>query len=308
MIRKSNLSKKNLLSIEDLSIDDINQIFDLSEKYIKLNKKEDKKNPVLKGKTLINLFFENSTRTRTSFELAGKRLGADVANIQSSSSSVSKGESLIDTAASINAMKPDFITIRHPESGATKLMAKYVNCSVINGGDGSHEHPTQALLDVFVIKERLKKLKNVKVAICGDILHSRVARSNISLLNKMGAKVRIVAPPTLIPKFTKNLDVEIFNDMEEGIKGVDVIMMLRLQKERMNGVFIPSIREYFHLYAITRSRLKLANKGAFVMHPGPINRGLEIESQLVDSDEDNVILEQVETGVAIRQAILELLS
>lgn len=299
---------RHLLGIKGLSEKDITGILDLSEKYVELNRKQDKKQSVLKGRTLINLFFENSTRTRTSFELAGKRLGADVINMSISTSSVEKGETLIDTATTLNAMHVDFLTVRHSESGAVHLLSQKVNCAVINSGDGCHEHPTQALLDALTIRRRRGKIKGLTVAICGDILHSRVARSNIALLNIMGAKVRIVAPPTLMPPFAKELGAEVFYDMKKALKDVDVVMMLRIQTERMSGCYIPSAREYFRFYGLSREKLSAAKDNVFIMHPGPMNRGLEIDSELADDINKSVILDQVEMGVAVRQAILELLA
>jgi len=299
---------QHLIGIEGLTKKDISAILDLAETYISLNRKPNKKKSTLSGRTLINLFFENSTRTRTSFELAGKRLGADVINMQVLESSVSKGETLLDTAATLNAMHPDFITIRHPESGAAYLLSQKVKCRVINAGDGSHEHPTQALLDALTIKRRCGKISGLTVAICGDIMHSRVARSNIELLNVMGANVRLLSPPTLMPPFAESLGGKVFYDMEKALKDVDVVMMLRLQKERMSGCFIPSEREYFRFYGLTKEKLAKAAKDVFVMHPGPINRGLEIDSELADDINKSVILDQVEMGVAVRQAVLELLS
>lgn len=305
MVQK--LSQKHLLSIEALNASQIEAILNVAENYVALNREEQKKSTILRGKTLINLFFENSTRTRTSFELAGKRLGADVINMQVSHSSVEKGETLIDTAMTLNAMNPDFITVRHPESGAVQLLSRKVKCSVINAGDGCHEHPTQALLDALTIRRRNGKLKGLKVAICGDILHSRVARSNILLLKLMGAKPCIIAPPTLMPKNAEALGAEIFHDMRQGIKGADIIIMLRLQRERMTSSFIPSTREYFHFYGLDRKKLALASPDVFIMHPGPMNRGIEIDSELADDINHSVILDQVEMGVAVRQAVLELL-
>jgi aspartate carbamoyltransferase catalytic subunit len=297
-----------MLGIEGLSKTDITHILDLSETYIDKNRQSDKKHPILKGRTLINLFFENSTRTRTSFELAGKRLGLDVINMSASSSSTKKGETLIDTAMTLNAMHPDFITVRHPESGAVHLLSRKVNCAVINAGDGSHEHPTQALLDALTIRRKKGKIEGLKVAISGDILHSRVARSNIILLNEMGAHVRIIAPATLMPAEPEKLGAKIYNNMREGLKGVDIIMMLRLQLERMDSSFIPSVREYFHFYGLDESKLKEAKSDALIMHPGPINRGVEIDTALADDLNRSVILDQVEMGVAVRQAVLEILS
>ncbi len=298
---------KHLLGIDGLSRGDVYSVMEIAETYIKKNREPDKKHAILKGRTLINLFFENSTRTRTSFELAGKRLGADVINMSVSNSSTKKGETLIDTAMTLNAMHPDFIAVRHPESGAVHLLAAKVNCSVINSGDGCHEHPTQALLDALTIYRRKGKLEGLTVAICGDILHSRVARSNMKLLTLLGAKVRIVAPPTLMPPFPESFGVETFYDMKKGLKDCDIIMMLRLQMERMSGNFIPSIREFFHFYGLDEEKLAYAKPDALIMHPGPINRGVEIDTRLADDLNRSVILDQVEMGVAVRQAVLELL-
>jgi aspartate carbamoyltransferase catalytic subunit len=305
---ESSFPHKHLLGVKELSAKDILTILDRADTYVELNRKRDKKRSTLKGATLINLFFESSTRTRTSFELAGKRLGADVINMQVASSSIEKGETLIDTAMTLNAMHPDFITVRHPESGAVQLLSQKMKCAVINAGDGCHEHPTQALLDALTIRRRVGGIKGLTVAICGDILHSRVARSNIYLLNKMGAHVRIIAPPTLMPPFAAALGAKVFHHMKEGLKGVDVIMMLRLQRERMLGAYIPSTAEYFHFYGLDYKKLSYAKPDVFVMHPGPINRGVEIDSGLADDINRSVILDQVEMGVAVRQAILELLA
>jgi aspartate carbamoyltransferase catalytic subunit len=301
-------SHRHLLGIDGLSRDDVYQILERARYYVAKNREPDKKHAILKGRTLINLFFENSTRTRTSFELAGKRLGADVINMSVSTSSAKKGETLIDTAMTLNAMHPDFIAVRHPESGAVHLLARKVNCSVINGGDGCHEHPTQALLDALTIMEHRGKIEGLTVAICGDILHSRVARSNIKLLNLLGAKVRIIAPPTLMPPFAAELGATPFYDMRKGLEGCDIIMMLRLQMERMESNFIPSVREYFHLYGLDEDKLAYAKPDALIMHPGPINRGVEIDTRLADDLNRSVILHQVEMGVAVRQAVLEMLS
>ena len=298
---------RHLLGIEDLSRSDAYHILDRATHYIAKNRESDKKHAILKGRTLINLFFENSTRTRTSFELAGKRLGADVINMSVASSSTKKGETLIDTAMTLNAMHPDFISVRHPESGAVHLLARKVNCSVINAGDGCHEHPTQALLDALTILEHKDKIEGLQVAICGDILHSRVARSNMKLLTLLGAKVRIIAPPTLMPACPTSFGVEPFTDMRKGLKDCDIIMMLRLQTERMEGNFIPSLREFFHFYGLDEEKLSYAKPDALIMHPGPINRGVEIDSKLADDINRSIILQQVEMGVAVRQAVLELL-
>ncbi len=299
---------QHLLGVGDLSREDVYAVMGLAREYIVKNRAVDKKHATLRGRTLINLFFENSTRTRTSFELAGKRLGADVINMSVSTSSAKKGETLIDTAMTLNAMHPDFIAMRHPESGAAHLLAQKVNCSVINAGDGCHEHPTQALLDTLTILEKKGGVEGLTVAICGDILHSRVARSNIKLLNLLGAKVRIIAPPTLMPAEPESFGAEVFFDMRKGLVGVDVIMMLRLQMERMSGNFIPSVREYFHFYGLDEEKLAYAKPDAVIMHPGPINRGVEIDTRLADDLSRSVILDQVEMGLAVRQAVLELLA
>ena len=299
---------RHLLGIEGLSPGDIGYLLDLSDSYVALNRRADKKTNLLRGRTQINLFFESSTRTRTSFELAGKRLGADVINMSVGSSSIKKGETLIDTAMTLNAMHPDVLVVRHPDSGGVKLLSEKVNCAVINAGDGSHEHPTQALLDALTIRRRHKDLAGLTVAICGDIMHSRVARSNILLFNTMGARVRLVAPPTLLPVTAERLGVEVFTDMRKGLAGCDIVMMLRLQTERMQGSFVPSEREYFHFYGLDEDKLKAAKGDALIMHPGPMNRGVEIDSALADDITRTVILDQVEMGVAVRQACLEVLS
>jgi aspartate carbamoyltransferase catalytic subunit len=299
---------RHLLGIEGLSPDEITLLLDLSEHYVLQNRAPEKKSTLLRGRTVINLFFENSTRTRTSFELAGKRLGGDVINMSAEASSVKKGETLIDTAMTLNAMLPDVLIVRHPDSGAVKLLSEKVNCAVINGGDGTHEHPTQALLDALAIHRRKGKLMGLTVAICGDILHSRVARSNIHLLNAMGARVRVIAPPTLMPAAIDRLGVEVFTDMRKGLKDCDIVMMLRLQTERMQGTFVPSIREYFHFYGLDREKLAMAKPDALIMHPGPMNRGVEIDSEVADDVERSLIREQVEMGVAVRMACLDILT
>ncbi len=299
---------RHLLGIEGLTAEEITFLLDLAESYVEQNRQADKKSAILRGRTVINLFFENSTRTRTSFELAGKRLGGDVINMQVAASSIKKGETLIDTAMTLNAMHPDVLVVRHFDSGAVKLLSEKVNCSVINGGDGSHEHPTQALLDALTIRRRKGRIRGLAVAICGDILHSRVARSNISLLNIMGAKVRVVAPPTLLPAAVERLGVEVFYDMRNGLKDVDVVMMLRLQTERMHGSFVPSIREYFHFFGLDYAKLEVAKKDAMIMHPGPMNRGVEIDSEVADDIGRSAIHEQVEMGVAVRMACLDSLT
>ena len=299
---------RHLLGIEGLNPLEINHLLDLSERYIALNRSTHKTSDSLKGRTLINLFFENSTRTRTSFELAGLRLGANVINMQVETSSVSKGETLIDTAVTLNAMHPDVLAVRHSDSGAVKLLADKVNCGVVNGGDGSHEHPTQALLDALTIRRRKGRLSGLVVAICGDVLHSRVARSNFHLLLTMGARVRVIAPRTLIPSGIERWGVEIFTDMTKGLKDVDIVMMLRVQHERMRGSFIPSVREYFRFFGLDRAKLAQAKPDALIMHPGPMNRGTEIDSDVADDFERSAIREQVELGVAVRMAVLEVLA
>jgi len=302
------LSHRHLLGIDGLARSDAEAILKLAQSYIEKNRQSDKKHAILKGRTLINLFFENSTRTRTSFELAGKRLGADVINMSVASSSTKKGETLIDTAMTLNAMHPDFIAVRHPDSGAVHLLARKVECSVINAGDGCHEHPTQALLDALTILQHRNKIEGLTVAICGDVLHSRVARSNMKLLNLLGAKVRIIVPATLMPTAPESFGVTPYFDMKKGLEGVDIIMMLRLQTERMQRNFIPSIREYFHFWGLDRKKLAYAKPDALIMHPGPINRGVEIDTELADDIDRSIILDQVEMGVAVRQAVLELLA
>ena len=298
---------RHLLGIEGLSPGEITLLLDRADGYVALNRRADKKTDILRGRTQINLFFESSTRTRTSFELAGKRLGADVINMSVADSAIKKGETLIDTAMTLNAMHPDVLVVRHPESGAVKLLSEKVNCAVINAGDGSHEHPTQALLDALTIRRRRGDIAGLTVAICGDILHSRVARSNIHLLTTMGAQVRLVAPPTLLPVAVDRLGVEVYTDMRKALVGCDIIMMLRLQTERMKGSYVPSVREYFHFYGLDYDKLALAKDHALIMHPGPMNRGVEIDSALADDITRTVVLDQVEMGVAVRQACLELL-
>jgi aspartate carbamoyltransferase catalytic subunit len=302
------LQHRHLLGIAELTPREINTILDLADNYIDLNREAERKGRRLQGRTVVNLFFEASTRTRASFELAAKRLGADVINMASDSSSTKKGETLIDTAMTLNAMHIDVLVVRHPDSGAVKLLSAKVNCSVINGGDGQHEHPTQALLDALAMRRRKGSLEGLKVAICGDVLHSRVARSNIFLLNKLGARVRVVAPYTLLPRDIDKLGVEVHTRMETGLKDVDIIMMLRLQKERMEGAFIPSAREYYHFYGLDRQKLAYAKPDALIMHPGPMNRGVEIDSEVADDIHRSLILEQVEFGVAVRMACLDLLT
>jgi aspartate carbamoyltransferase catalytic subunit len=301
------LSRRHLLGIEGLSADDIVGLLDLAEEYVELNRQIEKKRAALRGRTLINLFFEASTRTQSSFELAGKRLGADVMNMAVGNSSVKKGETLIDTAMTLNAMHPDLLVVRHHASGAVELLAQKVDCSVINAGDGAHEHPTQALLDALTIRRNKGRIERLTVTICGDILHSRVARSNIILLNTLGARVRVVAPSTLLPPGVERFGVEVSRDMREGLKGADIVMMLRLQRERMNGSFVPSTQEYFHYFGLDQKKLAYAKPDALVMHPGPMNRGVEIDSAVADGAQ-SLIREQVEMGVAVRMAVLEALS
>jgi aspartate carbamoyltransferase catalytic subunit len=299
---------RHLLGIEGLSPDEITLLLDRSESYVEQNRQIDKKQSLLRGRTVINLFFETSTRTRTSFELAGKRLGGDVINMSVQASSIKKGETLIDTAMTLTAMHPDVLVVRHPESGAVQLLAEKVDCAVINAGDGSHEHPTQALLDALTVRRRKGGLQSLVVAICGDILHSRVARSNIALLNTMGARVRVVAPRTLLPAAIERLGVEVFHDMAKGLKDVDIIMMLRLQTERFHGSFVPSIREYFHFFGLDHAKLAAAKPDALIMHPGPMNRGVEIDTDVADDIDRSLIRQQVEMGVAVRMACLEVLT
>lgn len=299
---------RHLLGIQGLTRAEITALLDLGNSYIDLSRQVDKKNPRLKGRTLINLFFEPSTRTQASFELAGKRLGADTVNMSVRTSSVTKGETLIDTAVTLNAMHPDILIVRHDCSGAVDLLAQKVDCAVVNAGDGSNEHPTQALLDALTIRNRFGRIEGLTVAICGDIRHSRVARSNIHLLATMGARVRLIGPPTLLPPSADRLGVEVFTDMREGLKGVDIVMMLRLQRERMTSNYLPSMREFYHLYGLDREKFSLANDQAVVMHPGPMNRGVEIESSLADDPKVSLIQGQVEMGVAVRMAVLDVLS
>jgi aspartate carbamoyltransferase catalytic subunit len=301
------LSQRHLLGIEGLSRDTIVALLDRAEQFVATNRQIDKKQSQLRGRTQINLFFEASTRTQSSFELAGKRLGADVMNMSVSSSSIRKGETLIDTAMTLNAMHPDILVVRHHASGAVELLARKVDCSVINAGDGAHEHPTQALLDALTIRRNKGPIEDLTVTICGDITHSRVARSNIILLNTMGAKVRVVAPSTLLPPGIEHMGVEVFRDMREGLRGADIVMMLRLQRERMSGSFVPSSQEYFHYFGLDVKKLGYAKPDALVMHPGPMNRGVEIESSVADGAQ-SLIREQVEMGVAVRMAVLESLA
>ncbi|PTM57320.1 aspartate carbamoyltransferase catalytic subunit [Phreatobacter oligotrophus] len=301
------LKRRHLLGIEGLSPQEITGLLDLAEEFVTLNRQIEKKRTSLRGRTQINLFFEASTRTQSSFELAGKRLGADVMNMSVAQSSIKKGETLIDTALTLNAMHPDILVMRHAASGAVELLSKKVDCSVVNAGDGTHEHPTQALLDALTIRRNKGRIERLTVAICGDILHSRVARSNIILLNQMQARVRAIGPSTLLPAAAERLGVEVFRDMKEGLKDVDIVMMLRLQRERMNGSFVPSVQEYFHYYGLDEAKLRYAKPDALVMHPGPMNRGVEISTAVADGAQ-SLIREQVEMGVAVRMAVLEALA
>ena len=286
----------------------ITKLLDLADSYATHNRDIGTKQSLLSGCTQINLFFESSTRTRTSFELAGKRLGADTINMSVEGSAIKKGETLIDTAMTLNAMQPDVLVVRHPESGAAALLAQKVDCSVINAGDGTHAHPTQALLDALTIRRRKGQLQGLVVAICGDILNSRVARSNIQLLTTMGAQVRVIAPPTLLPASVDRLGVELHHDMRLGLNNCDIVMMLRLQTERMHGTFVPSVREYYHFYGLDYDKLSSAKSDALIMHPGPMNRGVEIDTAVADDIDRSLIREQVEMGVAVRMACLDLLT
>ncbi|MDO6726087.1 MAG: aspartate carbamoyltransferase catalytic subunit [Cognatishimia sp.] len=300
--------QKHLLGIEHLHPEEITTLLDLADQYVDLNRRDVKHSEALRGLTQINMFFENSTRTQASFEIAGKRLGADVMNMAMQASSIKKGETLIDTAMTLNAMHPDLLVVRHPHSGAVDLLAQKVNCAVLNAGDGRHEHPTQALLDALTIRRTKGRLHRLNIAICGDVAHSRVARSNLILLGKMENRVRLVGPPTLMPSQINEFGVEVYEDMAEGLKDVDVVMMLRLQRERMDGGFIPSEREYYHRYGLDAEKLKHAKDDAIVMHPGPMNRGVEIDGELADDINRSVIQEQVEMGVAVRMAAMDLLA
>tara|TARA_B100000579_G_C22763264_1_gene820083 strand:- start:336 stop:1292 length:957 start_codon:yes stop_codon:yes gene_type:complete len=299
---------KHLLGIEGLSPISIKHLLESSQNFVEhIHDNNNGKLDILKNKICINLFFENSTRTRTSFELAGKKLGADMLNISVSSSSIKKGETLIDTAMTLNAMQPHILVVRHQDAGAVKLLSEKVKCGVINAGDGPHEHPTQALLDALTIIRRKKTISGLKVAICGDIMHSRVARSNIHLLNTLGAEVRVIGPATLMPKNIESLGVKVFYNMQSGLQNVDIIIMLRLQLERMSGSFVPSIREYFRFYGLDREKLNYAKHDALILHPGPMNRGVEIDSELADDFDRSAIFEQVQMGVAVRMACLKAL-
>ncbi len=305
--RNKQFPHRHLLSCAKLTAPEINYLLDLADKAADRNRQIHKNRDVLSGRTVINLFFEASTRTQASFELAGKRLGADVMNMNVASSSLQKGETLIDTAVTLNAMRPDIIVVRHHAAGAVELLSqKVVDCSVVNAGDGAHQHPTQALLDALTIRRAKGRIEGLTVAICGDIQHSRVARSNIDLLNAMSARVRIVAPSTLLPSHPDRLGAEVYTDMWAGLTDADVVMMLRLQHERMDGAAIPSPREYFHFFGLDHEKLARARPDALIMHPGPMNRGVEIASTVAEHSR-SVIRDQVEMGVAVRMAVLEAL-
>ena len=300
--------RRDLLGIRNLSAAEIKGILDTAENFREINTREIKKVPTLRGKTVINLFFENSTRTRTSFELAAKRLSADAVNISVSSSSVTKGETILDTALNLDAMQPDCIVVRHSSAGVPHQLAKVSKAAIVNAGDGANEHPTQALLDAMTIREHKKKIKGLNVAIIGDIVHSRVARSNIHLLTKLGAKVKVAGPGTLVPADFQHLvekDLEVCPHVEDAIRGADVVMILRIQRERQDSAYFPTLREYSIHYGLTNDRLNLARKDAIVLHPGPMNRGIEIASDVADSSR-SLILDQVKYGVTVRMAVLYL--
>jgi len=300
-------SRRHLLGIQGLSRPEIENLLDLADAAVDVSRQVEKKRATLRGRTLINLFFEASTRTQSSFELAGKRLGADVMNMSVAVSSLKKGETLIDTAITLNAMRPDIIVVRHHQAGAVHLLARKVDCAVVNAGDGAHEHPTQALLDALTIRRNRGRIEGLIVAICGDILHSRVARSNIIALSALGARVRVVGPSTLMPAGVEEMGVEVFHDMERGLEDADIVMMLRLQRERMEGAYVPSTKEYFRFFGLDARKLARAKPDALVMHPGPMNRGVEIDSLVADGAQSR-IREQVEMGVAVRMAVLEALA
>jgi aspartate carbamoyltransferase catalytic subunit len=298
---------RHLLGIKGLSPAEITGLLDLADTEADYNRRVVQKRDILRGRTQINLFFEASTRTQSSFELAGKRLGADVMNMAVKASSIEKGETLLDTAVTLNAMRPDILVVRHHAAGAVELLSQKVDCAVINAGDGEHEHPTQALLDALTIRRRKGRIEGLTVAICGDIMHSRVARSNILLLNALGAHVRVAAPSTLLPPVPDRLGVEVFTKIQDALRGADIVMMLRIQKERMSTSYVPSTREYFHFFGLDKEKLALAKPDALIMHPGPINRGIEISSTVADSPR-SMIQEQVEMGVAVRMAVLQVLA
>jgi aspartate carbamoyltransferase catalytic subunit len=300
--------KPHFLSATDLNPHAAAQLLDLADAFVELNRQSSKGVDMLRGHTVVNLFFENSTRTSSSFEIAAKRLGADVVSMPVQASSVAKGETLIDTAVTLNAMRPDILVVRHASSGAAALLSQKVGCAVVNAGDGRHEHPTQALLDLLSLRRALGDVGGLTIAICGDVAHSRVARSNVALLSMMGARVRLVGPPTLVPGDADRWGCEVFHDMREGLAGCDVVMMLRLQLERMTGSLAPSTREYFRFYGLDREKLAWAKPGAKVMHPGPMNRGVEIDSDVADDLSVSLIQDQVEMGVAARMAVLAALA
>ncbi len=302
------LGKKDILGIQEMSVDEINLILETAESFLEISTREIKKVPTLRGKSVINLFYEASTRTRTSFEIAGKRLSADTINISASTSSVVKGETLMDTARNLEAMNPDIIVLRHSAAGAPHLLARLVRQSIINAGDGAHEHPSQALLDMMTIKEKKGKIAGLKVALVGDILHSRVARSNIYGLSKMGAQVVVAGPATMMPRDIERMGVKAYAKLEDAIVDADVVMMLRIQLERQKQNIFPSLREYAQHYCLNRKNIKLAKPDAIVMHPGPMNRGVEISPDIADDPNYSVILDQVNNGVAVRMALLYLLS
>ncbi|MRR17496.1 MAG: aspartate carbamoyltransferase catalytic subunit [Deltaproteobacteria bacterium] len=302
------LGKKDILGIQDITVDEINLILETAESFLEISTREIKKVPTMRGKSVINLFYEASTRTRTSFEIAGKRLSADTINISASTSSVVKGETLMDTARNLEAMNPDIIVLRHSAAGAPHLLARHVRQSIINAGDGAHEHPSQALLDMMTIKEKKGKIAGLKVALVGDILHSRVARSNIYGLSKMGARVVVAGPATMMPREIERMGVKAYTKLEEAIRDADVVMMLRIQLERQKQNIFPSLREYAQHYCLNRKNIKLAKPDAIVMHPGPMNRGVEISPDIADDPDYSVILDQVNNGVAVRMALLYLLS
>mgnify|MGYP001378648668 FL=1 len=306
-IKTAIFARRHLLTCEGLTAGEITSLLDIADRSADANRQINKNRDVLRGRSLINLFFEASTRTQSSFEMAGKRLGADVLNMNISTSSLSKGETLVDTAMTLNAMRPDILVVRHHAAGAVELLSQKVDCSVINAGDGAHQHPTQALLDALTIRRAKGRIAGLQVAICGDILHSRVARSNIDVLTTMGARVRVIAPSTLLPPAVDRLGVEVFTDMNKGLEGCDIVMMLRLQRERMNGSFVPSTREFYHYFGLDHEKLARAKPDALIMHPGPMNRGVEIASTVADHAR-SVIREQVEMGVAVRMAVLEALA
>ncbi len=299
---------KDLLGIQGLGAGEIAHFLEVADGYVDFSRQEAKHSDILRGKTVMNLFFENSTRTRASFEIAAARLGADVVNMDVATSSVKKGESLLDTAYTLEAMRPDFIVVRHGQAGAPLLLARKVGSSILNAGDGQHEHPTQALLDALTLARHFGRLNGLTIAICGDIAHSRVARSNLHLLTTMGARVRFVGPPTLVPKGFEQLGAEVFHSMEAGLDGVNAVMMLRVQKERMGPNLIPSDREFFDFFGLTQERLALTAQNALILHPGPMNRGVEISSDMADHEEQSKIREQVEMGVAVRMAAFDLMN